>query len=334
MLRTIISSQRNRVLVAMTGRVQATRGTALFSTNATEVFDDAANREQLEQVSQQMEDAMQKEKQISQIPQVNGQTSSQMWDSNARTAKEPADGNVSQAGSSEMDQINKEQRQANKRTDMGDLKMQANPVGFQTEAATRDYYSHDKNYNVNSSNRNYSSDATSSSKNDTKSTNMPNIDPAKVMEQVKDMATGAAGLASGAVNMAAGVGHVVSETAKATMHNLQEMMPNAPSVNTTENSKWRKDSDPMHHQQQRRNSDGSLIEDATKMMRDTAKDLIDTMTHPTITDKVDEKWRQQQEQRDRQGTNTSGGATQAGEETQETSRGKQFSEHRQNASLL
>jgi hypothetical protein len=313
------------------------RSAALFSTNAAEVFDDAANREQLEQVSQQMEDAMQKEKQITQTPQVNGQTSSQMWDSNTQTAREPTDDRVSQSSSPEMDQINKEQRQANKRTDMGDLKTQANPVGFQTEAVTRDYYSHDKNYNVN--NRKYTSvsnDANDNKNNNNNRTNMPNIDPNKVMEQVKDMASGAAGLAAGAVHMAAGVGQVVSETAKATMHNLQEMMPNAHSMNTTENSTWRKN-ESNSSGAQRRNHDGSLMEDTTKMMRETAKDLIDTMTHPTVTDnKIDEQLRQQQEQRDRQGTNTGGGAgaTQAGEETQETSAGKKFSEHRQNSSLL
>jgi hypothetical protein len=331
MLRTL-ASQRNRAMVGMISRLQASRGSVLFSTNATEVFDDAANREQLEQVSQQMEDALQKEKQITQIPQVNGQTSNQMWDANSQGAKEPSDQRTSQANSPEMEQIHAEQQQINERQRIGDdLTRQANPMGFQTEAKSRDSYSHDKEYNANRNKLDTDNrdkfDTDNRNKfnvdNDRNSNNLSMPDPNKVMGQVKEMATSAAGLAAGAVNMAAGVGKVVQETAKTTMQNMKEMMPNAPSTPSSYNNsdEWRQE----RNTSSKTNKSGSLMEDTNKMIKETAKDLIDTMTHPSVDPpskaEAQLQWHQQR-------------AARAGEETQETSRGKQFSEHRQNASLL
>jgi hypothetical protein len=305
----MVQSQRNRVLVAMSGRVQASRGTVLFSTNATEVFDDEANRQQLEQVSQQMEDAMQKEKQVStQMHQASSNTS-QMWDANSQTVNEPWDERISQANAPEMDEIHKEQQDQMRQRVGDDLSKQdkTNPMGFQTDGPSRI-----RDYNNMNSNSNLT------------------IDPSKVMDQVKDMASGAAGLAAGAVNMAAGVGKVVQETAKATMQNVKEMMPSSPS---SSDDQWK-----QRDMQQGRNyssNQSGFMQETAKVTKDGVKDMIDEVMKPSIDSpgKVEERHQQQRERQDRNASG-SGRATQAGEETQETSRGKQFSEHRQNASLL
>jgi len=67
-------------------RVPVSTRTALLSTNATEILDSEANRQQLDMVSQQMEDAMHKEKMMmmsSSTKQPN--PSSEMYDFNETT---------------------------------------------------------------------------------------------------------------------------------------------------------------------------------------------------------------------------------------------------------
>jgi hypothetical protein len=294
-----------------------------------------------------MEDAMHKEKQISQMTQVSGQTSNQVWDANSQVAREPSDDRVSQANSPEMDQINKEHMQERERQNEGDdLKKQSNPVGFQTEAASRGYYSNDKDYNVN--NTQFDNSKQSDDKNNTgvhynNDSNTGYLEPNKVMEQVKDMATGAAGLAAGAVSMAAGVGKVMQETAKATMQNVKEMMPNTPSLDGSNrnqrNNDWKQSQNSYTTGNYQQNNSGSLLDDTAKMMKETTEDLIHAITKPSVDSpgKVEEEMRRQhhdQRQRRTSDDNSARTAYTGDEETQETSRGKQFSEHRQNASLL
>jgi hypothetical protein len=314
----LFQSQRNRALVAMSGRIQASRGTVLFSTNATEVFDDEANRQQLEQVSQQMEDAMQKEKQVStQMHQASSNTT-HTWDASTQTVNEPHDRRIMQSNSAEMDGIQHEVRDQNRRHIGDDLDKQAktNPMGFQTDGPTR---SGDKNWNNNNSN----------SDNKNKNSNMT-IDPSKVMDQVKDMAAGAAGLAAGAVNMAAGVGKVVQETAKATMNNVKEFIPSMPS---TDDSSRQRDMPPGRNYGDNK-SESSFMQETAKVTFDSAKDMVDGVMKPSVDSpgKQDEQLKRQQEQREWQNRNP--GATQAGQKSQESSRGKEFSENRQNASLI
>jgi hypothetical protein len=291
-----------------------------------------------------MEDAMHKEKQISQMTQVNGQTSKQMWDADSQIAREPLDDRVSQANSPEMDQINKEHMQERERQNVGDdLKKQSNPVGFQTEATSRDYYSNDKDYNVN--NTQFGNSKQSDDKNNTdvsynNESNMPHLDSNKVMEQVKDMATGAAGLAAGAVSMAAGMGKVMQETAKATMQNFKEMMPNTPSMDDSNrnqrNNDWKQSQNSYTTGNYQQNNSGSLLDDTTKMMKETTEDLIHAITKPSVDSpgKVEEQMKRQPHYQRERRTSDDSSAHTGDEETQETSRGKRFSEHRQNASLL
>jgi hypothetical protein len=242
----------------MSGRIQASRGSVLFSTNAAEVFDDEANRQQLEQVSQQMEDAIQKEKMISRNHQVTASTHT--WDTNKQMPADMPEERMLQSKTPEMNEINKEVSDQSRQHIGDDLEKQkkTNPIGFATDGPSESYNPQQKSTNENMSNP---------------------MDPSKVIDQVKGIASGAAGLATGVMNVAAGAAKVIQQSAKSSMDGTKDMMK--PSNDTSGNTK-----------------------DAEK----------------------------QQEQRDRQGSNPAG-ATQAGE-TQKTSRGKQFSEHRQNASLL
>jgi len=250
----ILSTQRNRVLVAMSGRIQASRGTVLFSTNAAEVFDDEANRQQLEQVSQQMEDAIQKEKLLSQNHQVSAST--QIWDTNTQMPVQPQEDRMLQSKTPEMDEIKNEQLDQSRQRIGDDLEKQrkTNPIGFATDGSSKSWYAQEQ-----------------------KSPNETMMDTSKVMDQVKGMASGAAGLATGAMNVAAGAAKVMQETAKVTMAGAKDM-----------------------------------VDDVMKASKDSSENTKDS----------EERLKKQQD-----------GATQAGE-SQKTSRGKQFSEHRQNASLL
>jgi hypothetical protein len=220
-----------------------------------------------------------------------------------------------QSNTAELDGIQHEMRDQNRRHIGDDLDKQAktNPMGFQTDGPSR---SGDKDWNSNNSN------------NRNNNSNMA-IDPSKVMDQVKDMATGAAGLAAGAVNMAAGVGKVVQETAKATMNNVKEMMPSMPS---NDDSSRQRDMPPGRNYGNKKSE--SFMQETAKVTFDSAKDMVDGVMKPSVESpgKQDEQLKRQQELREWQNRNP--GDTQAGQKSQEPSRGKQFSENRQNASLI
>jgi len=223
----------------MSGRIQASRGSVLFSTNAAEVFDDEANRQQLEQVSQQMEDAIQKEKLISNNHQVTASTNT--WDTNKQMPADMPEERMLQSKTPEMNEINKKVTEQSRQHIGDDLEKQkkTNPIGFATDGPSSSYNSKQRSTNENM----YMSNP---------------MDRSKVIDQVKGVASGAAGLATGAMNVAAGAAKVIQQSAKSTMDGAKDMMK--PSNDTIGNTK-----------------------DAKK----------------------------QQEQRDRQGSN-SGGATQAG----------------------
>jgi hypothetical protein len=312
----IVQSQRNRAMLAISSRIQLSRGTVLFSTNAAEVFDDEANRQQLEQVSQQMEDAMHKEKQISSQMHQASNNVSPIWDAGSQTVNDPSDERIPQSKAPEMNAIQGEVRDQARQRVGDDLSKQekTSPMGFQTDgpSRTRDYGDHQDMY-VDNGNKNLSSS----------DSNMT-IDPSKMMDQVKDMA-------SGAVNLAAGVGKVIQETAKASINNVKDMMPSS----SNDDSWKQRDMPPGRNYSQNTTTSGGFMQDTAKVTMDGVKDFVEGVMKPSTDSpgKVDEQLKRQQ--REWQGRNIGGssGATQAGEETQQASRGKQYPEHRQNASL-
>jgi len=145
----IVQSQRNRALLAMSSRIQASRGTVLFSTNAAEVFDDEANRQQLEQVSQQMEDAMYKEKQISSQMHQASNNVSQTWDTGSQAVNDPSDERIPQSKVPEMNAIQSEVRDQTRQRVGDDLSKEekTSPMGFQTDGPSRTRYYNDSSSN-------------------------------------------------------------------------------------------------------------------------------------------------------------------------------------------
>jgi hypothetical protein len=311
----IVQSQRNRALLVMSSRIQASRGTVLFSTNAAEVFDDEANRQQLEQVSQQMEDAMYKEKQISSQMHQASNNVSQTWDTGSQAVNDPSDERIPQSKVPEMNAIQSEVRDQTRQRVGDDLSKEekTSPMGFQTDGPSRTRYYNDNEdqYIDNRDNNSSSSD------------NNMTIDPSKMLDQVKNMA-------SGAVNLAAGVGKVIQETAKSSMNNVKDMMPSS-----SNDDAWKqRDMPPGRNYNQNTTTSGGFMQDTAKVTMEGVKDMVDGVMKPSTDSpgKADEQLKRQQQQREWQESGGSG-ATLAGEETQQTSRWKQYSEHRQNASL-
>jgi len=84
----LVTNQKTRVVTMVASRFSiGSRGYASFSTNATEVFDTEANKQQMEQVSEQMEKAMHKEKQKTQDKQVT--VSNHVWETSMDVPKDP-----------------------------------------------------------------------------------------------------------------------------------------------------------------------------------------------------------------------------------------------------
>jgi len=101
MLRTIC--KQNKGIAAVVSRTPSLRMS--FSTNAAEVFDTEANRQQLEIISQQMEEAMQKEKQQQHLRFKQVSVSVETWDTHLLNPKRPEDLHSRQRHSHEIDAV-------------------------------------------------------------------------------------------------------------------------------------------------------------------------------------------------------------------------------------